>query len=78
MDVLYNTTKCHNEAGQPLAVFTAARDVAERKRAEAELETFRKQLEELVEQRTSELERTTEDLARSNQRAGAVCLRGLA
>jgi light-regulated signal transduction histidine kinase (bacteriophytochrome) len=67
MDVLYNATKCHNAAGPPPGACASARDVTERMRAEAELETFRQQLAELVEQRTSQLQRTTEDLIRSNK-----------
>ncbi len=73
-DVLYNAVLYRNEAGEVQGVFAAARDVTERKRAEAELARYRDQLEELVRQRTAELEsanrhlqRTTADLARSNQ-----------
>ena len=65
MDVLYNATVYHDEAGQLLGVFAAARDVTERKRAEAELRKHQLHLEELVKQRTSELEQAAEDLARS-------------
>jgi PAS domain S-box-containing protein len=73
-DVLYNAVVYRNEAGQAQGVFAAARDVTERKRAEAELTRYRERLEELVQQRTSELEtanahlrRTTAELASSNQ-----------
>ncbi len=73
-DVLYNAMVYRNEAGQVQGVFAAARDVTERKRAEAELARYRDHLEELVRQRTSELEtanthlqRTTAELVRSNQ-----------
>jgi len=73
-DVLYNAVVYRNEAGQVQGVFAAARDVTERKRAEAELTRYREHLEELVQQRTSELEtanahlrRTTAELASSNQ-----------
>ena len=73
-DVLYNAVVYRNEAGQVQGVFAAARDVTERKRAEAELARYREHLEELVQQRTGELEaanahlqRTTAELARSNQ-----------
>ena len=73
-DVLYNAVVYRNEAGQVQGVFAAARDVTERKRAEAELARYRDHLEELVRQRTSELEaanahlqRTTAELVRSNQ-----------
>ena len=67
MDVLYNASVYHDEAGQLLGVFAAARDVTKRKQAEAELKKYQLNLEELIEQRTSELERTAEDLARSNK-----------
>ena len=67
MDVLYNATVYHDEAGQLAGVFAAARDVTARKRAEAELMKYQLHLEELVTQRTSELEQVAEDLARSNR-----------
>ena len=67
MDVLYNATVYHDEAGQLLGVFAAARDVTEHNRAEAELKKYRLHLEELVKQRTAELEQAAEELARSNK-----------
>jgi signal transduction histidine kinase len=81
VDVLYNATVYRNEAGEVQGVFAAARDVTERKKAEAELEKYRQHLEDLVKQRTAELEasnrqlqeesaqrqRVAEDLARSNR-----------
>lgn len=73
-DVLYNAVVYRNEAGGVQGVFAAARDVTERKRAEAELARYRDHLEELVGQRTGELEaanahlrRTTAELAQSNR-----------
>ena len=48
IDVLYNAVVYANEAGEVQGVFAAARDVTERKRAEAELEKYRHHLEELV------------------------------
>jgi PAS domain S-box-containing protein len=57
-DVLYNAVVYRNEAGEVIGVFAAARDVTERKRAETELARYRDQLEELVRQRTAELEST--------------------
>jgi len=73
-DVLYNAVVYRNQAGQVQGVFAAARDVTERKRAEAELTHYREHLEELVQQRTGEMEaanahlrRTTAELASSNQ-----------
>ena len=67
MDVLYSATVYHDEAGQLLGVFAAARDVTERKRAEAELKKYQLHLEELVKQRTAELEQAAEELARSTR-----------
>ena len=73
-DVLYNAVVYRNEAGQVQGVFAAARDVTERMRAEVELTRYREHLEELVQQRTGELEtanahlqRTTAELASSNR-----------
>ena len=56
MDVLYNAALYKNEAGEVEGVFAAARDVTQRKLAEAELTKYREHLEELVKQRTAELE----------------------
>jgi light-regulated signal transduction histidine kinase (bacteriophytochrome) len=66
-DVLYNATVYRNEAGQAQGVFAAARDITERKRAEEELAQHRDHLEDLVRQRTAEVEAAAEDLARSNR-----------
>ncbi len=73
-DVLYNAVVYRNEAGEVQGVFAAARDVTERNRAQAELDRYRGHLEDLVKQRTSELEtanahlqRATADLISSNQ-----------
>jgi len=54
--VLYNAAVYRNDVGNVIGVFAAARDVTERKRAEKELHRYREHLEELVRQRTSELE----------------------
>ncbi len=61
-DVLYNATLYRNEAGDVQGVFAAARDVTERKRAEAELARHRERLEELVEERTVALRESEERL----------------
>jgi PAS domain S-box-containing protein len=61
-DVLYNATVYRNEGGQTQGVFAAARDITERKRAEAELARHREHLEELVFQRTEDLARSNRDL----------------
>jgi PAS domain S-box-containing protein len=62
MDVLYNATVYRNEGGQAQGVFAAARDITERKRAEAELARYREHLEDLVLQRTDDLARSNRDL----------------
>ncbi len=49
-DVLFNATVFRNESGEIQGVFAAARDITERKRAEAEL----KRLNETLEQRVAE------------------------
>ena len=56
IDVLYNAVVYHDEAGRVLGVFAAARDVTEQKRTAAELDLHRAHLEDLVRQRTAELE----------------------
>ena len=67
VDVLYNATIYRNQAGQVQGVFAAARDVTERNKMEQELARYRLHLEELVKQRTSELEKASADLARSTR-----------
>jgi PAS domain S-box-containing protein len=54
-DVLYNASVYKDTRGNVVGVFAAARDITERKRAEAELEKHRHHLEELVKLRTGEL-----------------------
>jgi PAS domain S-box-containing protein len=61
-DVLYNATVYRNEEGEVQGVFAAARDITEKKAAEAELEEYRLHLEDLVKQRTEELARSNKDL----------------
>ena len=58
-DVLYNATVYQDAEGNTLGVFAAARNVTERRRAEAELEQYRHHLEELVERRTAQLTAAT-------------------
>jgi PAS domain S-box-containing protein len=66
-DVLYNATIYRSQADDGQGIFAAARDVTERKKLEQELAHYSLHLEELVKQRTSELEMTAEELARSNK-----------
>jgi PAS domain S-box-containing protein len=61
-DVLYNAVVYRNEAGRVQGVFAAARDITERKQAEAELARYRDHLEELVRVRTAELARSNQEL----------------
>ncbi|MGZ4960101.1 MAG: sensor histidine kinase [Methylomonas sp.] len=61
-DVLYNASVYRNDKGELTGVFAAARDVTERKRAEEELRKYHEQLEELVRERTDQLEAANKDL----------------
>jgi PAS domain S-box-containing protein len=61
-DVLYNASVYKDISGNVLGVFAAARDITERKRAEIELEKYREHLEELVRERTRELEAANSQL----------------
>jgi light-regulated signal transduction histidine kinase (bacteriophytochrome) len=51
-----------NEKGNVAGVFAAARDITERKRAEEELRKYHEQLEDLVRERTGQLETANKDL----------------
>ncbi len=66
-DVLYNASVYKDASGKVQGVFAAARDVTVQKQAEAELKRHRDRLEELVMERTSELEASNKGLARSNE-----------
>ncbi len=61
-DVLYNATVYRDARGEVAGVFAAARDITEKKIAEAELEKYRLHLEDLVRQRTDDLTRSNKDL----------------
>ena len=61
-DVLYNASVYRNEKGEVVGVFAAARDISERKRVEAELSKYREHLEDIVEQRTSQLGAVNQEL----------------
>jgi PAS domain S-box-containing protein len=54
-DVLYNASVYRDDQGNVLGVFAAARDITERKQAEAELQLYHQHLEELVKERTTAL-----------------------
>jgi diguanylate cyclase (GGDEF)-like protein/PAS domain S-box-containing protein len=57
MDVLYNASVYRNAKGDVAGVFAAARDITGRMQAERDLRKYQEHLEELVRERTSELER---------------------
>ncbi|HSP66544.1 MAG TPA: ATP-binding protein, partial [Bryobacteraceae bacterium] len=65
-DVLYNASLYRDEKGSVSGVFAAARDVTERKRVEQELAAYRQHLEEMVAQRTGELQTTNKRLEGAN------------
>ncbi|MCE5266494.1 MAG: PAS domain S-box protein [Planctomycetaceae bacterium] len=67
IDVALSLSPMRDSAGQIGGVSTVARDITDRKRAEAELMRHQLHLEELVKLRTSELEQAAEELARSNR-----------
>ena len=54
-DVLYNASVYRDDQGNVLGVFAAARDITERKKAEAELQLYHQHLEALVMERTTAL-----------------------
>jgi PAS domain S-box len=66
-DVLYNASVYKDEAGNVLGVFAAARDVTVQTQAEAELRRHKDNLEALVKERTTELEKVNTELRRSNE-----------
>jgi PAS domain S-box-containing protein len=71
-DVLYNATVYRDEAGEVQGVFAAARDITERRRAEAELASHREHLEELVQERTAALAESQRRLQQANRLLEAV------
>ncbi|MDD1720840.1 MAG: PAS domain S-box protein, partial [Euryarchaeota archaeon] len=71
IDVLYNATVYRNEAGEVQGVFAAARDITDRKRAEEELHRYSSHLEDLVEERTTQL-KDSERLAAIGQTAAMI------
>ncbi|HET6461081.1 MAG TPA: PAS domain-containing protein [Syntrophales bacterium] len=60
--VLYNATVYRNAQGEVQGIFAAARDVTETKRVEAELARHREHLEDMVKERTAELEAANKEL----------------
>lgn len=64
-----NTSKVPyiDETGEVLGIIGVSMDVTDRKKAEEELEIYRKHLEELVDERTSELAKAINNLEQSNK-----------
>ncbi len=66
INVSLTTSPIEDGAGNIIGASTIARDITELKRTEEELTKYREHLEELVEQRTVELEKMAGELTRSN------------
>ncbi len=71
IDVLYNATVYHDEAGEVQGVFAAARDITDRKRAEEELQRYSGHLEAIIEERTAQL-KSAERLAGIGETAAMI------
>jgi two-component system CheB/CheR fusion protein len=67
-DVLYNANVYTDSGGNVLGVFAAARDITERRKTEADLARHREHLEELVKERTAQLETANARLSEANRR----------
>ena len=66
-DVLYNASVYKDSGGNVIGVFAAARDITKRKRAEAELARHREHLEDLVKERTDQLETANAQLTEADR-----------
>ncbi len=66
--VLYSATVCRDEAGNPVGVIAAARDIVERKQLEEELRRAQDELGKSVLEQTGRLEWTAEALRASEER----------
>lgn len=64
MDVEVSASVVRNEGGKPLCVMASFVDITRRKKAEKELENYRKHLEKLVAERTAQLEAASDALRR--------------
>jgi PAS domain S-box-containing protein len=67
IDVLYNASLYKDTHGNVQGIFAAARDVTAQKQVEAELKRHQENLAMLVKERTSKLEESNRELARSNE-----------
>ena len=60
--ILLSTSSVYNDKGEPFALVGITRDITEQSIAEKELEEYRNQLEELVEERTKKLDDVNKQL----------------
>ncbi len=65
--VLYNASVYRDEDGEVIGVFAAARDITERKKAEEAVKRTYENLENLIKERTAELEKAYESLKESEE-----------
>jgi len=65
--VLYNASVYRDENGEVIGVFAAARDITERKEAEEAVKRAYENLENLIKERTAELEKAYESLKESEE-----------
>ncbi len=65
--VLYNASVYRDENGEVIGVFAAARDITERKKAEEALKKAYDNLEEIIEERTAQLEQAYNSLKESEE-----------
>ncbi len=65
--VLYNASVYRDENGEVIGVFAAARDITERKKAEAKLKDTLDNLDKLVKERTEELQKAYDSLKQSEK-----------
>lgn len=67
-----NSTLLRTRSGKPYRIIGSLRDISDRKLAESELVNYRKQLEELVRERTRELQRANDGLMGQIERRRAT------
>ncbi len=65
--IAWDNTILHDESGNITHLLSSGEDITERKKAEDELNKYRQHLEELVKERTSELEEKNEKLEHFNK-----------
>ena len=65
--VLYHASVYKDEIGKVIGVFVAARDITERKKSEEDLEKTYENLENLIKERTAELEKAYKSLKESEE-----------